>query len=163
MYKKTKAGKSNCTCKVCGLKFWLKKSKKDKGWGKYCSRECQAKDMPTGEKSNNWKGGLTIDINKYKKKWREKNKDYVRYAYKLRRLRMLEVKGEHTFGEWETLKAQYNWTCPCCLKKEPDIDLTEDHIVPITRGGSNNIENIQPLCKSCNSSKYTKIIKYPLG
>jgi 5-methylcytosine-specific restriction endonuclease McrA len=64
----------------------------------------------------------------------------------------------HTYQEWETLKAQYNWTCPWCGKSEPKIKLTEDHIIPLSRGGSNNIENIQPLCKSCNCKKSTKII-----
>lgn len=68
--------------------------------------------------------------------------------------------GQHTYAEWETLKAQYDWTCPCCRLSEPEIKLTEDHIVPVSKGGSDNIENIQPLCKPCNVSKMTKVIKY---
>lgn len=82
------------------------------------------------------------------------------YYENRRRIRKNNNGGSHTFGEWETLKAQYNWTCPCCGKSEPEIKLTEDHIIPISRGGSNNIENIQPLCRRCNSKKNTRIIKY---
>jgi 5-methylcytosine-specific restriction endonuclease McrA len=68
--------------------------------------------------------------------------------------------GFHTIQEWEKLKELYNWTCPCCKIIEPEIKLTVDHIIPVKMGGSNDIINIQPLCKSCNSVKHTKIIKY---
>jgi len=93
-------------------------------------------------------------------KWREENCERIRFLVKRRRALKKNADGSHTLGEWENLKAQYNWTCPCCKKSEPKIKLTEDHIIPLSKGGSDNIENIQPLCKSCNSKKYTKIIKY---
>lgn len=83
--------------------------------------------------------------------------DNKRFQNRLYKVRRKGNGGSHTLGEWETLKARYNWTCPGCGKHEPEIKLTEDHIIPISLGGSNNIENIQPLCRSCNSRKHTKI------
>lgn len=74
--------------------------------------------------------------------------------------RLKSINSCHSFGEWELLKKQYGYTCPCCKKSEPNIKLTEDHIIPLCKGGSDLIENIQPLCLNCNIRKHTKIIKY---
>lgn len=116
-------------------------------------------DSKKGDKHPNWKGGVTKENKKkYIVKWREKNYDRVLYLNLRRRVKKLELDGEHTFGEWENLKKQYNFICPCCNKKEPEIKLTQDHIIPLSKGGSDNIENIQPLCRSCNSKKNNKII-----
>lgn len=104
-----------------------------------------------GEKSHLWKCG--ISSNKKYRSW-SKNK-----RNRFKRIQNQEG-SSHTFGEWETLKAQYNWICAACKKQEPEIVLTEDHIISLSRGGSDNIENIQPLCRSCNTRKMTKNIKY---
>jgi len=103
------------------------------------------------EKNGNWKDGRT------------KNKKYISWLKNKRgTLKKLQNKkgSSHTFGEWELTKKQYGNMCPACKKPEPEIILTEDHIIPLSKGGSDNIENIQPLCKSCNSKKHDKIIKY---
>lgn len=68
--------------------------------------------------------------------------------------------GSHTDAEWEAVKAQYNHTCLCCGRSEPEIKLTRDHVLPITKGGTDNIDNIQPLCLSCNCSKNDKSTDY---
>lgn len=106
-----------------------------------------------------------IQSNELKEKNRQgQYKRYLKinsnYIVATRNKRIAINGGFHSNNEWETLKAQCNWTCPCCHESEPKIILTKDHIIPLLRGGSNNIENIQPLCKLCNSKKHTQIIKY---
>jgi len=49
--------------------------------------------------------------------------------------------------------AELNWTCQLCGKQLSPQDVTMDHIVPISRGGTNDLYNLQPLCMSCNAKK----------
>ena len=46
-----------------------------------------------------------------------------------------------------------SYTCQYCGKTPPDIELTLDHITPVSKGGTNEDENLKTSCKSCNSSK----------
>ncbi len=86
---------------------------------------------------------------------------YERHPEKNQNRRALErLAGEYTAREWIELKEKYNYTCLCCGKREPEIRLTVDHVIPISRGGSNTIENIQPLCITCNKKKHTKKTDY---
>lgn len=78
----------------------------------------------------------------------------------VRRERLLSKKGIHSTAEWEAKKKEYDFTCPSCNKKEPDIKLTRDHIISLSNGGSDDIGNIQPLCNPCNARKSTKTIRY---
>ena len=110
-----------------------------------------------GEKHWNWQGGITKT---YHERWIKKNYDRKLYLNTRRRVLKLKASGSHTFQEWEELKKKYDYMCLCCKRQEPEIKLTEDHIIPLIKGGRNDIDNIQPLCKSCNSKKYTNIINF---
>jgi hypothetical protein len=44
-----------------------------------------------------------------------------------------------------------------CLRCRSTRDLTVDHIVPRSRGGSNDESNLQTLCRKCNSAKNNRI------
>ena len=44
-------------------------------------------------------------------------------------------------------------TCQMCGAKAPEVELHIDHIIPVSKGGSNEIDNLQVLCKPCNLAK----------
>ncbi len=45
-----------------------------------------------------------------------------------------------------------------CVKCDSRLNLEFDHIVPVSRGGSNTARNIELLCESCNRRKSDKIM-----
>jgi uncharacterized protein YdaU (DUF1376 family) len=56
----------------------------------------------------------------------------------------------HTKEEWALLLE----ICKnCCCKCSDIAPLVKDHITPLYQGGNDGIENLQPLCRRCNSSK----------
>lgn len=74
-----------------------------------------------------------------------------------RHARLKKNGGKHTEVEWLALCQLYNGCCLACKRK---AKLTKDHIIPVVNGGTDAIDNIQPLCKRCNSRKGTKTIDY---
>lgn len=90
------------------------------------------------------------------KEWRKNNRD-KRKLYNYRR-RKTESVGSFTKDEWKDLCNKHNNKCLCCGMN--NIKLTVDHVIPLCVGGTNNIDNLQPLCRSCNSKKGKKIIDY---
>lgn len=68
------------------------------------------------------------------------------------RLREAREKGTHTPEQWLEVLEQYNYRCVQC-GCTPVGRPCKDHIVPIYQGGSDAIDNLQPLCRECNTSK----------
>lgn len=117
-----------------GLTTW---NKGIKMWDGNARKNLVIPEVKTGTEHPNWKGGLAY--------------------YSVRATRLRENGGTHTEEEWDKLKEDFNNTCPCCLTSN---ELVKDHIIPLALGGRNDIQNIQPLCRSCNAKKHTKEIRY---
>lgn len=64
--------------------------------------------------------------------------------------------GKHTMAEWLEKCDLFGQSCAYCGEARK---LTRDHKIPITRGGTDNIVNIVPACKSCNSAKHNSTVE----
>lgn len=73
------------------------------------------------------------------------------HAKRRRRLAAARRKGTHTNEEWSALKNEFLMHCVRCGCVPGK--LVKDHITPLYQGGSDGLENLQPLCIRCNSSK----------
>lgn len=97
------------------------------------------------------------------RKWNERNKEKRQVITMNRIARRKKNGGSFTSEEWEALKKSCNYSCLCCGEIEPDIKLSIDHVIPISKGGRNDIANIQPLCLPCNQRKNVKTTDYRKG
>lgn len=107
---------------------------------------------------NRWARNHQEQTRRYAANWRSHPhaREIVRHHARNYRAQRKGAIGSHTLSEWESLKRSCSYRCVFCGKAEPLIKLTRDHILPISKGGSNFISNIQPLCGSCNSTKHNR-------
>jgi len=101
------------------------------------------------------------EIRQAKKKWRaehyEQDRETARVRNAHRHARKLGAEGRHTTGEWLAVLARYGSRCLACGATE---HIQQDHVVPLVLGGSDYIDNIQPLCGGCNGRKQGRYIDY---
>jgi hypothetical protein len=156
-------------CASCGIqKSYLEFHKdKNRSDGHYSNcKSCESKRGKKKYKNNAKKINKRHSKNYYKKKkyYQEKHKEwyfanpgYSQHRAIRRRALERKAEGSYTQEEFETLCQRYGNICLCCGKRKK---LSVDHIVPLSKGGKNSIDNIQPLCITCNKKKATKTIDY---
>ena len=60
---------------------------------------------------------------------------------------------ETQFSDWPEKHYCFN------LYTEDNVLFTKDHIIPKAAGGSNSLNNLQPMCLTCNEEKADKVDK----
>lgn len=134
--------------------YYMNLSKEKKEY--YAQRAAQRRANRTEEEKEH-DAQRQADNSDYCHQYRIDNADKYRIYEANRRASSVTAEGAFTDEQFAALCEQYDNRCLCCgeIKK-----LTVDHIVPLSKGGSNDIDNIQPLCQSCNSKKHTETIDY---
>ncbi len=100
-----------------------------------------------------WAHEHTERIRFYNKRYQTSNPEAINAKTHRRRTRITKAGGSYTASEFKNLCKQCHYKCLCCGKRRK---LTADHVVPVSKGGTSNIDNIQPLCGPCNSKKGSK-------
>lgn len=129
------------------------------------------------EQQKEWRKNNRDYIKKYGYQYREENKDYLNdqsrlwrqknrhkdAAYSVKRRNLIkEVEKSLTIDEWNDILRDYDYSCAYCdMGQDEHLDkyrqrLHQDHVVPLTKGGSFTKENIVPACITCNASKSNK-------
>ena len=88
--------------------------------------------------------------------WRLANPERVNLISRLKKQRRRNA-GVLTAADWQAVLDLYGTDCLACGSDAPP---TIDHVIPIIRGGSNTSDNVQPLCRDCNTRKGTNIADY---
>jgi len=99
-------------------------------------------------------------LNKLVNDWRVKNREKFNELIRKRYLKKKKLIHAFTYEQWVSMKNATNGICPSCNTFVGTEKLTLDHIFPISKaeeGRIYTINDIQPLCKSCNSKKHDKI------
>ena len=159
--------KDRNTCKDClarSQREWRRKNKDNPKYRERAKREIESwkKKNPDyyKEYSRKWYTENKERAQIKNAAWRKRNPEAKRAIDTNRRARKSGRKGSFTAEEWNDLVKSTGNKCLCCGSSGKIKKLTQDHVIPLCKGGSNTIENIQPLCQKCNSSKWTKSTDY---
>jgi hypothetical protein len=102
------------------------------------------------EKTNITRREYNKNHKEIKRLWQQKNKDKVNVQKQARRTNKNNLPSNLTIKQWKEIKIKFNNKCAYCGQELP---LSQDHFIPLSKGGEYTVNNIIPSCKSCNCSK----------
>lgn len=107
------------------------------------------------EKTSAWQKSNPLKCREYSSKWRSENPLSTRITNQNRRGRIVAAGGILSKGLANKLFKLQKGKCACC-KDDLGDNYHLDHIVPLSKGGSNKDENMQLLTQRCNLQKGNK-------
>ena len=99
--------------------------------------------------------------------WREAHREYarsyqraygkafpevIRAASARRRALRSGAQATLTLAQWRAIVLAYKGRCAYCGVKSET--LTQDHVIPLSKGGQHVAENVVPACMPCNAHKH---------
>lgn len=87
---------------------------------------------------------------------RDYDEQYIKRMWAVRisnvnnRAKRLGLAGRITVEGWLAIYHRFDGRCAVCGSNEY---ISIDHILPLSKGGDNTEDNLQPLCRDCNLSK----------
>jgi hypothetical protein len=130
------------TCQKCGETFHAERYKVERGDGRFCSRSCASSYAASrkhdqydqsGDSNPNWKGGVSEDPYRYRKRQKKRHPEKVKARKKLQRA----VKSGRVSKE----------PCKDCGAAENLEGHHEDYSKPL---------EVTWLCKSCHIKRHTQ-------
>lgn len=79
--------------------------------------------------------------------------DYTEGKPSKLRTKEMDQRRQFTPEERKAVLSKCHNRCACCGRQLTVKTLTVDHMIPLSRGGKNEISNLAPLCESCNRMK----------
>ena len=108
-----------------------------------------------GASCRKWNHNNPEKINAHSRQWKRKNPANGIAAGNRRRARKRATAiNDFTAAQWLEMQAAYDHRCVYCGTRRKG-NLTQDHIIPLSKGGNHTRSNIVPACRSCNSKKGT--------
>jgi len=97
-----------------------------------------------------WRQDNPEKVRRRNRNWIDANPEKVVFQKRRRRALKAGAQGRHTEAEWIATLSKHDHSCAYCGSTGR---LEADHVVPLSKGGTDSIDNIVPACKSCNCSK----------
>jgi hypothetical protein len=103
------------------------------------------------ERHNSWLAENEDRVKSLGKEYRKKNRVFLLTARANQNAKNKNVYGTLERQDWKFILEYCDFTCLSCENKTEDFHI--DHVISMFNGGTNTIDNIQPLCGYCNLKK----------